>query len=222
MLRLRAAAAREATASATCKRFSTPYSASSPAGQVQASRLARAARRVVRRSSRATAPLEEVLRPIKSKASRGCSFSARTSLAASRGRNGPAKHSKRSHSSTPVTRTASSPACSSSARPRWSSTGWRRRRSLRRLKVVALQAGRHQHFEDLAKSDLVITNMRSSDATRSGIASWSSTRSCSTAQHIKNRQTQNALAVKPKLRRPSARAHGHADGEFGARPLEHH
>jgi SNF2 family DNA or RNA helicase len=66
------------------------------------------------------------------------------------------------------------------------------------LKVVALHGtGRHQHFEDIAKSDLVITSyaLIRRDAERYRELKFD-TLVLDEAQHIKNRQTQNALAVK--------------------------
>src|SRR5204862_1386032 len=66
------------------------------------------------------------------------------------------------------------------------------------LKVVALHGtGRHEHFEDIAKSDLVITSyaLIRRDAERYREMTFD-TLVLDEAQHIKNRQTQNALAVK--------------------------
>src|SRR6185436_8959181 len=66
------------------------------------------------------------------------------------------------------------------------------------LKAVALHGtGRHQYFEDIAKSDLVITSyaLIRRDAERYRELEFD-TLVLDEAQHIKNRQTQNALAVK--------------------------
>ena len=66
------------------------------------------------------------------------------------------------------------------------------------LKVVALHGtGRHSRFEDIAKSDLVITSyaLIRRDAERYRELEFD-TLVLDEAQHIKNRQTQNALAVK--------------------------
>lgn len=66
------------------------------------------------------------------------------------------------------------------------------------LKVVALHGtGRHEHFEDIAQSDLVITSyaLIRRDAERYRELEFD-TLVLDEAQHIKNRQTQNALAVK--------------------------
>ncbi len=66
------------------------------------------------------------------------------------------------------------------------------------LKVVALHGtGRHQHFEAIAQSDLVITSyaLIRRDAERYRELAFD-TLVLDEAQHIKNRQTQNALAVK--------------------------
>jgi len=66
------------------------------------------------------------------------------------------------------------------------------------LKAVALHGtGRHQHFEDIARSDLVITSyaLLRRDAERYRELEFD-TLVLDEAQHIKNRQTQNALAVK--------------------------
>ena len=66
------------------------------------------------------------------------------------------------------------------------------------LKVVALHGtGRHEHFEEIAKSDLVITSyaLIRRDADRYREQKFD-TLVLDEAQHIKNRQTQNALAVK--------------------------
>ncbi len=66
------------------------------------------------------------------------------------------------------------------------------------LKVVALHGtGRHERFEDIAKSDLVITSyaLIRRDAERYRELEFD-TLVLDEAQHIKNRQTQNALAVK--------------------------
>ena len=63
---------------------------------------------------------------------------------------------------------------------------------------------------------------RSSGATRSGIAGWSSTRWCSTKRSTSRtgrRRTRSRGEGRP--RRTPACAHRHADGELGARPLEH-
>jgi len=66
------------------------------------------------------------------------------------------------------------------------------------LKVVALHGtGRHEHFEDIAGSDLVITSyaLIRRDADRYRELEFD-TLVLDEAQHIKNRQTQNAQAVK--------------------------
>jgi SNF2 family DNA or RNA helicase len=66
------------------------------------------------------------------------------------------------------------------------------------LKAVALHGtGRHQHFEDIARSDLVVTSyaLIRRDAERYRELEFD-TLVLDEAQHIKNRQTQNALAVK--------------------------
>jgi superfamily II DNA or RNA helicase len=66
------------------------------------------------------------------------------------------------------------------------------------LKVVALHGtGRHERFEDIAESDLVITSyaLIRRDAERYRELEFD-TLVLDEAQHIKNRQTQNALAVK--------------------------
>jgi SNF2 family DNA or RNA helicase len=66
------------------------------------------------------------------------------------------------------------------------------------LKVVALHgAGRHERFEDIADSDLVITSyaLIRRDAERYRELEFD-TLVLDEAQHIKNRQTQNAQAVK--------------------------
>lgn len=66
------------------------------------------------------------------------------------------------------------------------------------LKVVALHGtGRHEHFDDIPKSDLVITSyaLIRRDAERYRELEFD-TLVLDEAQHIKNRQTQNALAVK--------------------------
>ncbi len=66
------------------------------------------------------------------------------------------------------------------------------------LKVVALQgAGRHERFEDVRESHLVITSyaLIRRDAERYRELEFD-TLVLDEAQHIKNRQTQNALAVK--------------------------
>jgi SNF2 family DNA or RNA helicase len=66
------------------------------------------------------------------------------------------------------------------------------------LKAVALHGtGRHQRFEDIARSDLVITSyaLIRRDAERYRELEFD-TLVLDEAQHIKNRQTQNALAVK--------------------------
>ncbi len=66
------------------------------------------------------------------------------------------------------------------------------------LKVVALHgAGRHERFEDIASSDLVITSyaLIRRDAERYRELEFD-TLVLDEAQHIKNRQTQNAQAVK--------------------------
>src|SRR5438105_12134161 len=68
----------------------------------------------------------------------------------------------------------------------------------RALKIVALHGtGRHQHFEDVSESDLVITSyaLIRRDAERYQELEFD-TLVLDEAQHIKNRQTQNAVAVK--------------------------
>src|SRR5258708_6556327 len=127
-----------AIASATCRRdSSTPRCASNPAGRCRPRPAGANARRnkVARPSSRVrhSARSKTCCAPTNGTAWPGCNFCVRTSSGASwRTRWAWAKRSRRWRSSSRTTRTASYPApCSSSARLRWSSTGWPRRRNSR-------------------------------------------------------------------------------------------
>jgi len=89
------------------------------------------------------------------------------------------------------------------------------------LRVLTLQGQqRNELFGRIAQHDLIVTVTLCCGATPNDIAAWSSTRwFLMKRSTIKNRETQNAQAVKSIPRAASAGGHRDAVGKLGARSL---